>query len=442
MRREITVPGNAGVARLDKREFGGAAPATRSEAQRDRDRVLYSSAFHRLGHVTQVTASETGLSFHSRLTHSLKVAQFSRRLAERLISVRTAGNLSGGAERAVAALCPDAAETAALAHDLGHPPFGHLAEEVLNDVAKGFGGFEGNAQSFRILTFLSLRSQDHPGLNLTRRSLNGVIKYPWLRNLNRTKTSKKWNAYSDEADSFDWVRKHSKPELPSLEAAIMDWADDVTYAVHDMEDFYRAGLLPLDRLANDARELSGFKEHLKKHAPDASTGDAWADVADDVFGALTFFETAYSGVAVERIGVRATGSGLITRYMNAPTIESAKGTTSFCVDEGHRHEVDVLKQLIWCYVIERPSLAIMQSGQREIIRYLYKRYNRAARKGDHRLFPLHYRERLATAETEPAMSRIVVDLVAGLTEDGAAEIYRRMTGTTAGSVGDAAGRLA
>jgi dGTPase len=172
MQKRLTVPSGEAAARLDERRREEAAPSTRTEAQRDRDRVLYSSAFHRLAGITQVSASESGHTFHTRLTHSLKVGQVGRRLAERLrerIREGRAGELVGS-------LDPDAVEAAALAHDLGHPPFGHVAELELDHQALALGGFEGNPQSFRILTRLALRSTDQAGLNLTRRTLNGTIK--------------------------------------------------------------------------------------------------------------------------------------------------------------------------------------------------------------------------------------------------------------------------
>ena len=167
-------PAPADLGLLSARRHPATEAQHRTPAQRDRDRVLYSSAFLRLGHVTQVASPEIGHIFHSRLTHSLKVGQVSRRIAERLEDQRR----RGAGRRLVEALDPDAVEAADLAHDLGHPPFGHLAEQELESLAHGFGGFEGNAQSFRIVTRLSLRSFTEPGPNLTRQTLNGLLKYP------------------------------------------------------------------------------------------------------------------------------------------------------------------------------------------------------------------------------------------------------------------------
>lgn len=215
------------------------APSARTETQRDRDRILYSSAFNRLAGITQVASSAPGASFHNRLTHSFKVAQVARRLAERLKVEEADVDL-------VQELDVDATEAAALGHDLGHPPFGHLAEEILAEVMLDAGGFEGNAQSFRIVCRLAMRDPEHPGLNLTPVTLNGMLKYPWLAGEHPTDPiSRKCGAYWSDREQFRAAQGAStvRPGRRTLEAELMDWSDDVTYAVHDLEDFYqrRAG---------------------------------------------------------------------------------------------------------------------------------------------------------------------------------------------------------
>lgn len=422
---------------LHERQEPSSAPGVRTETQRDRDRVLYSSAFKRPAHVTQVTASETGLMFHSRLTHSLKVAQFARRLAERL-KVNNA-SFAGAAGRAVSMLDVDATEAAALAHDLGHPPFGHLAETELNRLAASYGGFEGNAQSFRILVRLALRSQEYDGLNLTRVTLNGVLKYPWLRDEEDKARSRKWNAYIADRAAFEWVRRGALDGERSLEAEIMDWADDVTYAVHDMDDFYRAGLVPLDRLHLPGPELAAFQAHLRRAVP--KRADELCASAESVFRDFLFFRAPYSGTQEERIGLRTAGSGLITRYLEAFSLANTGDGAGVSIDSNLRNEVDTLKQLMWFYVIQRPSLGILQRGQRHVISELYKIYEDAAFGGDERLFPALYQERLTAAPTDDAKRRAVVDLISSMTEAGAMEVYRRMTGMVAASVSDPTGRI-
>lgn len=262
---------------LTKRETEKPEPdraSPRTPAQRDRDRVLYSSAFQRLAYVTQVTASEAGHTFHNRLSHSLKVAQVGRRNLERLQAQVEDGELEGDAAALVTAADPDSVEACCLAHDLGHPPFGPIAEEELHSRARDHvdDGFEGNAQSFRIVTRLSVRAES-AGLNLTRQTLDGMLKYPWKHwdndPLPGEKRERKWGYYQDDSDAFEFTRagwpEEAAHELPErcFEAELMEWADDVTFAVHDTDDFFRAGLVPLDRLAEPSGEESKrFLERL------------------------------------------------------------------------------------------------------------------------------------------------------------------------------------
>lgn len=215
--------------------------------------------------MTQVSEPELGLSFHTRLTHSLKVAQVTRRAAEKLLDQAKGGELGPRAARLALTLDPDAAEAAGLGHDLGHPPFGHVAEKALNEKAHLAGGFEGNAQSFRIVTRLAIRSPE-PGLSLTRRTLNGCLKYPWLQVPTDEQKNEKYGAYrNNDEEAFHWVRQGSEQDELSLTAHLMDWADDLTFAVHDLDDFYRAGLVPLDRLAAESGpELGRFAEALNR----------------------------------------------------------------------------------------------------------------------------------------------------------------------------------
>jgi dGTPase len=232
-----------------RREKGPDKPeSNRTPGQRDRDRILYSPAFRRLQAVTQVIlAADEGYLQHNRLTHSLKVAQVGRRIAELLKRTYTTRAYERAIERR-GGLDPDVVEAASLAHDLGHPPFGHIAEQRLQELMQGEGlrdSFEGNAQSFRIVTRLSAIDPDYLGLDLTRATLNAILKYPWLREGRESK----WGAYETEKDVFAWAREDRFEERErSLEADIMDWADDIAYAVHDVEDFFRVGLIPLGSL--------------------------------------------------------------------------------------------------------------------------------------------------------------------------------------------------
>jgi dGTPase len=230
-------------------------PDQRRPSQRDRDRIIYTSAFRRLAWVTQVVASGEGEPFHNRLTHTLEVAQVGRRLAEKLLAEQPeeAEGLGG--------VDPEAVEAAALAHDLGHPPFGHVAEEELDRLMIKAGvhdGFEGNPQSFRVVTKLAIRNPEFPGLNLTRATLDAILKYPWYRQTIPGR-HRKWGAYNSEGREFEWLRgPEPRDARKCAEAELMDFADDVAYAIHDVEDFYRTGLIPLDRLVRDKDEVDKF----------------------------------------------------------------------------------------------------------------------------------------------------------------------------------------
>jgi dGTPase len=444
VREVITVPSVEAREHFTDRIYGVAKPPQwRTDTQRDHDRLLYSSAFQRLGGITQVTAPELGRPFHTRLTHTLKVAQVARRSAERLQQKLDRGDLDGSAARLVESLDADATESAALAHDIGHPPFGHLAEAVLNERAVAADGFEGNPQSFRIVTRLALRGA-HPGLDLTRQTLNGMLKYPWMRSAEQAKRRNKWGAYSSDEDTFDEVRRFSNGTERSLEAMLMDWADDITYAVHDLDDFARAGLIPLDQLASDPRELKRFEERLASEG-ELGEGDPSVEaLVAALQNALAHVDLAgaYEGRVAQRVALRSLGSMLITRYIEALTVESGDAdTAAVLIDENAELEVEALKYLTRLYVVRRPSLAVMQHGRASLVAQLWDWYFAATEpKGDVRILPASYRSRLENDDSEVARVRLVTDLVAGMTEPTALELFGRMSGTAAGSVLDVAAR--
>jgi dGTPase len=436
MRAELTVPVGEQAERLEDRQIGETPAKWRTSGERDRDRVLYSSAFQRLGGVTQVTPPEPGHAFHTRLTHSLKVAQVAHACAHMLAQK----DLTGTAAQVVDTLDPDAVEASALAHDLGHPPFGHVAEERLAANASEAGGFEGNAQSFRILTRLAVQSPNLPGLNLTRRTLNSVLKYPWPA-LGR----KKWGVYANDMVAFNWVREDTTLDEPSLGARLMDWADDLTYAVHDVDDFYRAGLIPLDRLRTGGPEVDRFHSRLTEtgQAANGADADRLVEALTDVLSLFQINEP-YSGTRDQRMALRSFGSRLIGRYVDAVEVRdpSVPGKAVLEIDAKLVEQVRALKAATWVYVVRRPSLAVIQHGQRRIIDELFGWYYEATGPdGDGRILPPAYQDRLLPGAAPADRMRLVVDLVASLSEQAAIEIHRRMSGTTTGSAMDAAARV-
>lgn len=418
----------------------------RTPFQQDRDIVLYSSAFKRLLSVTQVASASVGYVFHTRLTHSLQVAQVGRRLAEklRLKQPDECGALGG--------LDPDSVEAACLAHDIGHPPFGHLAEETLNRVAADFGGFEGNAQSFRIVTQLGVRSDQYSGLNLTRGSLRGLLKYPCTFSdrppdpSSPTGRKEKWGAYDCDRPIFEWTRQldtEAGSTSRAAEAEIMDWSDDVTYSVHDVEDFFRAGLIPLHLLKQrpgqpSSRERERFFAYLEasEHKDGVLNVLSQEEIVGIFDNLLIFtgfqFDQAYEGSQEDHANLRMFSSRLISRFINALRLPSSAqlGSKSVRKEELAECEVAILKQLTWCYVIEAPSLEIQHEAQRKVINRLATIFiAEAGSKKPSGILPIFFRDQLRTAGLSDAeKKRTAIDLVSSMTERQAIDLFQRLEG--------------
>ena len=393
---------------------------------------------------------------HSRLTHTLEVAQIARRLAEKLLLKNSTDEVAKrkAKERADehGGIDPDVVEAGALAHDLGHPPFGHVAEKELNRLASKAGvpeGFDGNAQTFRIITRLAVRREHSEGLNLTRATLNAVLKYPCLRDTDtNSPCHKKWGAYASERTAFQWARKmFALDGAPrSAEADLIDWADDVAYAVHDLEDFYRAGLIPLDRLrVTGSKEtkacLTAILEHFAGEEDTPFTEGALEQALNNVTEGISITEP-YKGTERQRAALRSMTSLLISRYMDGITLEdSSNSPMRLYRDPTREVEVAVLKRLTWHYVIHNPSLATQQMGHRRIVGDLFELFvNQAANDRDQWvLFPWGYRERLeavTSGDVQNVRKRIAVDYIASMTEQQAIDMHRRITGANPGSALD------
>lgn len=445
------------ASRRDERRSGAsegksAQGDSRSPGQRDRDRVLYSDQFRRLAGVTQVVGAAEGAVFHNRLTHSLKVAQVARRLAEHLCRKH-------GADAALAsALDPDVTEAAALAHDIGHPPFGHVAEQELDQLAQRSGltdGFEGNAQSFRVVARLSTHNTDAAvGLDLTRATLRAVVKYPWLRSRDANgkptddKHGEKFAAYDDDEDALEFAigePLERGPHLKSVEAQVMDLADSITYSVHDFEDFYRAGMIPLERIV---RNPTYYREFLKrwekarpgsasaKHFRDVEHGQAMREclelcIADEV--------DCGCGSRDEQRLLESFRSHMITRIVGGVRVSRTDQGPSIELDPGYEHELRFLQRLVWQFVIQSPRLATQQCGQRAIVGRLFERMRTAALTRSIDLVPARF-QWLADVgdqrDKQLAAARFAVDVVASLAEAEAILLDRRLLGVDVGSVAD------
>jgi dGTPase len=416
----------------------------RSHGQRDRDRLLYSSAFNRLSNVTQVACPHEGYIFHNRLTHSLKVAQIARRIAEILNKteselVKTYGGLD-----------PDVVEAAALAHDLGHPPFGHIAEDELNKLCIKYGakdGFEGNAQSFRVVAKIESNRSEYDGLNLSRATLNAILKYPWLKDVNNsgdTRDNKirnnKYGAYFTENDSFEFARQGSvsREGEKSLEAAIMDYADNIAYSIHDFDDFYRAGLIPVDFLSSSMDEFDGFLEKWKLSNPLVESEiennkEQFIDLLESVR-----LEKQYVGYKSQRAELHKRMSILIQKFVTTIKIRPIDGEGEIIQsDKGSYWRLEFLQRVVREYVINNSQLATQQHGQRNIIRFLFDSFCDAISNNNKDLVPPRFQENITNHENDRAIiARSAADIVSSLSDKQAVTMFHRLFGIDTGSITD------
>jgi dGTPase len=440
-------------------------PDARTKTEHDCDRIVYSDAFRRLGGVTQVAAAGERPLFHTRLTHTVKVAQLSRRLAEHLNRGGKGGSTDAKARRevldSIGGVDASAAEAAGYGHDLGHPPFGHIGESELHDLCHkaGLDGFEGNAQTFRILTKLTSRGTEDPvGLGLDDRTLRAIVKYPWLRTGKHVEDSK-WGAYATEAKLFKSVRKGITHEQPSVEAMIMDWADDISYAVHDLEDFFRAGHIPLAELFGSPSMRGDFIAKAVSDLHSKSTRDfnpGLVQQAMDNLDALLKPVRYYQGTADDQRAVQDLSRGLINLYIGAAQLRDQNAP--LYVEPQVRHEVLLLKQLTWQFVIYNPALSTLQEGQVLVIRGLFEDLSawleraeadeKAGKRRMHRL-PRRLMEWYELTATEEGAStygqseeeaapkrraRAVADYIASLTEGQALDLFERLRGSAPHSI--------
>ncbi|MFF4782147.1 deoxyguanosinetriphosphate triphosphohydrolase [Streptomyces griseorubiginosus] len=391
----------------------------RTAFQRDRARILHSAALRRLAGKTQVVTPGTlsqvwDASPRTRLTHSLECAQVGRELGAAL-----------GCD-------PDLVEAACLAHDLGHPPFGHNGEQALNEFADDCGGFEGNAQSLRLLTRIEPKrftEEGSVGLNLTRATLDAATKYPWARGAHPTR---KFGVYEDDRPVFDWIRKDAPDTRTTFEAQVMDWSDDVAYSVHDVEDGLHAGHIDPNCLHAEPERAAVFEVALGRYVP-AGTDPAELAAALDRLQDQEWWPHGYDGSAVAQARLKDATSQLIGRFCLSAEAATREryGTgrltrygAELVVPHGTRLECAVLKAVADRYVMQRAEQERLRADQRIVVAELAEALTARAPDG---LDP-QFRALFDQASDDRARKRVIVDQIASLTDASARSLHARLMG--------------
>jgi dGTPase len=459
----------------------------RSPFQRDRARVLHSAALRRLAAKTQVVAVGSADFLRTRLTHSLECAQIGRELGAEL-----------GCD-------PDLVDAACLAHDLGHPPFGHNGESALDQIAADCGGFEGNAQSLRLLTRLEAKVPG-AGLNLTRATLDATLKYPWLtagraaadpaaaqpwasvsraaalRAAQRSGSVRgaaelgaaepgtaehmaavtgyhrahdaaaqpgaeprgpepgvvehkavvagKYGAYDEDAEVFRWIRDGAPPGRACLEAQVMDWADDVAYSVHDLEDGLHTGLITFGKLRDPAERQRVAELTLAEYL---EPGSAAVDELCDVFGRLlelSAWPWRFDGGPETTAAVKNLTSELIGRFCDAARqatmadrhVACTRYAAELTVPRRQRLECALLKGVTAHYVMGRHGAAQAQAREREVLTELAA----ALTAGAPEVLDPMFRPAYESAGSQRARRRVIVDQIASLTDTSALAWHTRL----------------
>ncbi len=395
--------------------------AGRSDFERDRARVLHSAGLRRLAAKTQVVRAASADFPRTRLTHSLECAQIGRELGREI-----------GCD-------PDLVDTACLAHDIGHSPFGHNGEFALNELAEPYGGFEGNAQSLRLLTRLEPKVAG-AGLNLTRATLDATLKYPWLRQSPGTK----YGVYAEDAEVFGWIRAGAPAGRPCLEAQVMDWADDVAYSVHDLEDGFHAGLITFKNLNSSAeRSLVSHTTATTYCGADVSEAEL-TEVLDSLL-TLDIWPASYDGGPDTVAALKNLTSELIARFCLAaqaatltahpthPDLTSnidptrppgplTRYAADLIVPRQQRLECALLKGITAHYVMTRAGVIAAQARERELLAELALAVEQSA---PLTLDPL-FRPAWSAADTHAARRRVVIDQIACLTDTSAIAWHHRL----------------
>ncbi len=392
---------------------------SRTAFERDRARLIHSSALRRLGQKTQVQAAGSDDFARTRLTHTLEVAQIGRQIGELL-----------GCD-------PDVVDCACLAHDLGHPPFGHTGERELADIAKDIGGFEGNAQTFRLLTrlepkvFFPIQGEHPAGLNLTRACLDAAVKYPWTMadapKHPKGEGGRKFCVYPDDEPAFEWLTSGVPQEQGDfdrrpMECQVMDLADDIAYSVHDVEDGIVMGTIDARAIGDDWGR-SGIVEATRRWYGEQYSADQLT-AALETLAAQNLLPGEFSGSRRDLAVLKNRTSSLIGRFATA--VEKAtrarwgqgaltRYKADLVIPEQTRYEILALKGISVYFVMAPRGQGPIEPEERRIIRRLVDALMDDSPRPSPLLSP-GFRDDWDQAVSDAERLRVAVDQVASLTD--------------------------
>ena len=440
------------------------APAYRSHARRDYARLLHCPAFRRLQGKTQLFPSVEHDFFRNRLTHSLEVAQIAKSIALRL-------NDSNDYFRKKSKIDLDLVETAALAHDLGHPPFGHNGEKALDDCMKGSGGFEGNAQSLHILARLEKKEwPSNVGLNLTHRTLAATLKYdkciPIVRKAGDPLVK---GYYHSEQDLVEKIKQSvlgtnaKVRRFRTIECEIMDLADDIAYSTYDLEDALKTNFVTPTKMIMEVLD-----DHIVTQVKDSLRRDGWENV--DRMTLIQhmldiWMEPAFDpepvGIGIKRLDIQKVEHAMLlavaleykaqqlseegvarTKLTSQWVNEYVEATcaivdpefpalSSVHLDDYLKRRIAIIKHLTYALVIQSPRLKMVEYRGYGIVKEIFGALSES---GGDKLLPEDYRSRVVAAKDELERARAICDFIAGMTDRYAIEFYERLHSASAQTI--------
>ncbi|MCC5451947.1 deoxyguanosinetriphosphate triphosphohydrolase family protein [Rheinheimera sp. UJ51] len=420
-------------------ERRSAAPGSRpldhrTPWQRDRARVLHSAAFRRLQSKTQILGIGQNDFYRTRLTHSLETAQ---------IGTGLLNQLRLNADDTVRAFLPEdnLMEALCLAHDLGHPPFGHGGETALNYKMLAYGGFEGNGQTLRIVSKLEPYTEHH-GMDLTRRTLLGLLKYPVLQpmltaptQLDNPLSLAPWKPakaiFAADSAILDWIlaplsatdrqafqqtqvlddSPWQKSRYKSLDASIMELADDIAYGVHDLEDAIVLGNISFSQWQQFTAEPFAALHHEQQQALQA--------VGVKLFAKAHHLRKDAIGSLVNQLITS------VSLYESLPRCEEPLIRFNACLAEAEQHILQTLKQLVYRCVIQQPTIQQSRFRSQNMLLKLFD----AFASDPQRLLPLNTQQRWLDASDKTAKQRVICDYISGMTDDYAERMYSSLFGS-------------